>query len=246
MTDVIDFDSIPFTDNYMFQSVMSEKSICKEVIELFLGFKLKDISYPEVEKRASGGPIRRSVRFDVYAEDEEGNMFDIEMENVNHGDLANRSRYYQAMLDVSSLEKGEKGYRKLKRSFIIFLCDFNPFDGEEKLYCFKMRTKNGKELHDGATRIFACTAGEKGDAPIEILEFLSYLKDKKATNGLTRRIEKLVDGKRGSPEWRKEYMDNHWEEWRLLEEGETKGMAKGKAEAEAAHSEEQEQAKGER
>ena len=34
-------------------------------------------------------------------------------------------------------------------------------------------------------------------------------------------------------------MDNHWEEWRLLEEGEAKGEARGKAEAEAAYSEEQ-------
>ena len=32
------FDSITFADNYMFQTVMMDPAICKEVVELFLGF----------------------------------------------------------------------------------------------------------------------------------------------------------------------------------------------------------------
>ena len=47
------------------------------------------------------------MRFDVYAVDDESVIYDVEMQNVNEGDLPERSRYAQAMLDVEQLERGQ-------------------------------------------------------------------------------------------------------------------------------------------
>ena len=44
----------------------------------------------------------RSIRMDVYAEDEAGNVYNTEMQNMQKTDLARRSRYYQAMIDSSN------------------------------------------------------------------------------------------------------------------------------------------------
>ena len=221
------FDSITISDNYMFQTVMMDPVICKEVVEMFLGFKLKGITYPEPEKGLINTPFARSVRFDVYAEDLEGNAIDIEMQNVNPGDLAKRSRYYQAMIDSSMIQKGGKGYFGLKKCFIIFLCKgFDPFGIGEKFYRFSMRDQDGYCLKDGAVRIFACTEGKSEDVPIEILQFLSYLKNGKPTNDLTEKIDTEVNRWKTSARWRKKFMENHAWEWDFIAKGEAKGEAK--------------------
>ena len=225
------FDSITFADNYMFQTVMMDPTICKEVVELFLGFKLKGITYPEPEKGLINTPFARSVRFDIYAEDLEGNAIDIEMQNVNPGDLAKRSRYYQAMIDSSMITRGGKGYLGLKKCYIIFLCrGFDPFGIGEKLYRFRMRDEDGVVLKDGAERIFACTEGGEEDIPIEILQFLSYLKNGEPTNDLTERIDAEVTRWKTSAKWRKKFMENHAWEWDLLDAGEAKAEARQAAE----------------
>ena len=232
----IDFDSITFTDNFMFQSVMMDEGICKEVLERIMQIKLSKITIPQQEKAVQGGLLSRSVRFDVYCEDEEGNAFDVEMQNVNRSDLPMRARYYQSMIDSSMLEKGIKDYRQLRRGVIIFLCDFNPFDGEHRLYHGKIHLVESPNYpyEDRSLKIFACTEGKSDDTPVEILRFLSYLKDKKSNDGLTDRIEEKVEGYRKSSSWRGEYMTNHAYEWDLLErgreQGRTEGLALGKAE----------------
>ncbi|MEI2995010.1 MAG: PD-(D/E)XK nuclease family transposase [Roseburia hominis] len=55
----------------------------------------------------------KSVRFDVYAPDAEAVSYDVEMQNDFGRDLPRRCRYYQAELDVSSLQPGED-YQQLK------------------------------------------------------------------------------------------------------------------------------------
>lgn len=68
----------------------------------------------------------KSVRFDVYASDEEEVSYDVEMQNDDTKNLPKRCRYYQAELDVTSLRPGED-YQQLKPGYIIFICSFDPF-----------------------------------------------------------------------------------------------------------------------
>ena len=229
MEKYIDFDSIGFTDDFMFQSVMMDEKICKAVLERIMQIKLRRISVLQKEKAAQGGPLARSVRFDVYCEDEEGNAFDVEMQNVNEGDLPLRARYYQAMMDSGLLEKGIKSYRELRRGVIIFLCNFNPFGGARALYHVKCSPIEGDDIpyEDGALKIFACTEGKSDDTPVEILRFLSYLKSKQTGDDLTKEIDAKVKEYRSNPSWRGNYMENDAHEWDLLDRGRKEGKAEG-------------------
>ena len=58
------------------------------------------------------------------------------MQVINQKNLAKRARYYQAMIDSSLLLKNTD-YNLLNKSFIIFICPFNLFDGERQIYTFK-------------------------------------------------------------------------------------------------------------
>ncbi|MFR3808785.1 MAG: Rpn family recombination-promoting nuclease/putative transposase [Lachnospiraceae bacterium] len=78
----------------------------------------------------------KGVRFDVYVEDEEDTVYDIEMQIANTKNLSKRSRYYQGMIDLNTLERGGN-YKDLKNTYIIFLCLFDPFEKYITQYTFE-------------------------------------------------------------------------------------------------------------
>lgn len=65
------------------------------------------------------------------------------------------TRYYQGMIDMDELKKGQY-YTALKESFIIFICTFDPFGENLPMYTFRHRCieKEGLELGDLSTKIF--------------------------------------------------------------------------------------------
>ena len=75
--------------------------------------------------------------------------------------LAKRTRYYQAMIDMDMLKKGEV-YNQLRPSYIIFICTFDAFDEGLPMYTFRNRCveKDGLELGDEATKIFLNSKGD--------------------------------------------------------------------------------------
>ena len=56
----------------------------------------------------------------MYVKDE-NRTFDVEMQVKDTGELPERSRYYQGVMDVDMLKSGEP-YRALKESHVIFIC----------------------------------------------------------------------------------------------------------------------------
>lgn len=61
----------------------------------------------------------RSVRLDVYVKDEKEVVYDIEMQVSHTKELPKRSRYYQSMIDLQLIDKGQL-YDELKRSYVIY------------------------------------------------------------------------------------------------------------------------------
>ena len=102
------WEQLTITDNYLFQLVMRRKHLCKQLIEKILQIRIKDIAYPDTEKTIFSDPLMKSIRLDVYVEDDEGRMYDIEMQctNPGEGELGTRARYYQAVIDSEFTGKG--------------------------------------------------------------------------------------------------------------------------------------------
>jgi len=82
-----------------------------------------DIDYPieyiEPEKSVLSIRDAKDIRLDVYVEDEENTVYDIECQKTDTHELPKRSRYYQSQIDSALLEKGYH-YSQLKKSFVIF------------------------------------------------------------------------------------------------------------------------------
>ena len=91
----------------MFCKILQEnEDLCKDLTELIIGRKIGSIVKSEKQKTIEISADGHGVRFDVYFEDDEKRVYDIEMQRADTLELPLRSRYYQGMIDLDYLEKG--------------------------------------------------------------------------------------------------------------------------------------------
>ena len=131
------FQELTFTDDFMFRQVlMANTNLCIKLIELLLDVEVEHIVFKADDHSISFNSDIKSVRVDVYLKDEEGTVFDLEMQNDTEEDLPRRSRYYQSIIDRQNLLRG-KLYEELPDSYIVFICTFDPC--EKNLHKYEFR-----------------------------------------------------------------------------------------------------------
>ena len=148
------FDELSITDNYMFQAVMRDPKLVKPLLEMIFEKKIRNIEIIEQEKTIETGYDSRGIRMDVYVEDYENSVYDIEMQASNKSHLGKRFRYYQSAIDVDIVNKGDS-FKKLKQSFIIFITTYDPYDRGWYVYPFEtLCSWDGSiRMNDSAKRI---------------------------------------------------------------------------------------------
>ena len=226
------YEELTIQDNFIFQKVMRNKRICKQTIERLLDIDIKDISYPEEEKSIDVRLDSKSIRLDVYVNDDKGTVFNIEMQtSKDMEELVKRTRYYQAMIDIDLIEKGQK-YGILNDTYIIFICTFGVFTGNRHKYSFKNLCieEQGLSLDDGTTKLFLSTKGTADDISKPLKYFLDYIDGKEPADELMQEIDNEVDTIKRCDEWRRDYMTLAFEMDRKFAEGKAEGLAEGKAE----------------
>jgi len=224
-------DELFFTDDYMFGAVMRNPEICKSILETLLNIQIEKLEYPELQKSISTYYESKGVRLDVYVKDSD-KVFDIEVQNDSAISLPKRMRYYQSMVDMDSLLKGQD-YSELKESFIIFICQYDPFTEGLPCYTFKnlcIQDKN-LELNDETTKIiFNSTAYDK-EKNVDIRKFLKYIRTKVPTSNLTDKINTLVEKQKENNKFRNDYLAMNLHDRDITKkafaEGEILGIQKG-------------------
>ena len=230
------FDELTFQDNFIFQKVMLKKHICKAVLERLLDISIKDIVYIHEEKNLDVRWDTKSVRLDVFVNDDKGTVFNIEMQtSKDMEELVKRTRFYQSILDMYHIQKGHK-YTTLNDSYVIFICTFSVFTGDRHKYTFKNVCIEDYDiaLNDGATKLFLSTKGTRNDVSKPLQAFLDYIDGQEATDELLRDIDDAVHEVKHCEAWKEEYsmlsMD-HYKYWKEgMAEGVAEGLAQGKAE----------------
>ena len=202
------YEELTFADDFMFCKIMEEnEDLCKELTELVLERKIGKIVKNEKQKAIEPAADGHGVRLDVYFEDDENTIYDIEMQNSDTKELPLRSRYYQGMMDLGHLDKGVK-YSELPNSYVVFLCTFDLFKKGYHKYSFvpMCREVDGLKLEDKTTRVFVCAGGDKDDVSDEMKSFIDRLSGKNTKSDLMNRIEAKVKDAIERGLWRKEYM----------------------------------------
>ncbi|MDE5977499.1 MAG: Rpn family recombination-promoting nuclease/putative transposase [Turicibacter sp.] len=168
-------------DDFLFSKVFSDPKICRPVLEQILNIEIERVEQV-IEQRSINLMLEsKSVRLDVYVKDEKGTVYNVEMQNDKHPDsfyLPKRSRYYQGNIDLELLQKG-KNYSELGKSFVIFICTFDPFKMGRHLYTFKNTCQEESSLclNDERTILFLNTKGTLNDVDDSMCEFLNYIEN---------------------------------------------------------------------
>lgn len=120
------YEELTFADDFMFCKILqSNPELCREMTELFLGRRIGEIVTINKQKPVEITADGCGVRFDIYMEDEDNTVYNIEMQAGDVTNLPFRTRYYQGMIDLDQMERGAK-FEELKKSYIIFICLDNP------------------------------------------------------------------------------------------------------------------------
>ena len=229
------FDELTFQDNFIFQKVMLKKHSCKAVLERLLDISIKDIVYIHEEKNLDVRWDTKSVRLDVFVNDDKGTVFNIEMQtSKDMEELVKRTRFYQSILDMYHIQKGQK-YTTLNDSYVIFICTFPVFTGNRHKYTFKNVCIEDYDidLNDGATKLFLSTKGTQHDVSKPLQAFLDYIDGQEATDELLRDIDDAVHEVKHCEAWKEEYSMLSMDHYKYWKEGMAEGIAEGLAQGEA-------------
>ena len=201
------WESLTFTDNFIFSRVMHDEHICRQVVELILGVRIGKIRYLSAQDEHKTDPDSMRIIMDVFLRDE-NRIINVEVQTGHKKELPKRSRYYQSVADVSTTSTGTK-YRDLPENILIFICTFDPFDRDFPRYTFQYICNEDKQLKlkDGSLRIFLNTKATKLSALDQKLQaFYHYLKDGVVESDLTQTISDSITTLKNNSNERRFYM----------------------------------------
>jgi predicted transposase/invertase (TIGR01784 family) len=200
-------------DDFLFAKVMGDKEICRKVLEKILGVPIREVVIPTTQRTIDILLESKGVRLDVYVNDDKGTVYNVEMQRGRKVELPKRSRYYQGTIDIDLISAG-KPYADLKKSFIIFICTFDPFQDGRHIYTFEntCQENRGLLLNDETVKIFLNTKGKLDDIDNEMKEFLAYIEDTtdsfadNANSPLVKEIHRKVTAVKQSKDLEVEFM----------------------------------------
>ena len=134
MKEKVPLKDLNLTDRFLFDEVMEDPQTHRDVLSIIFGREIPLLTTTETEKELRVSPVLRSIRMDVISMDKEQAVYNTEMQDKRRADLAKRSRYYQALLDINLLEPGIPDYNLLNCSYIILITTFDLFGYKKYQY----------------------------------------------------------------------------------------------------------------
>ena len=203
------WNKLTLRNNFMFRLVMEKQELCKKLIECILGIKIKSISYMEHEKSFEANLKSKGIRLDLFVIDEDGVAYDIEMQMDNSYKefLGRRTRYYVSTMDNNALKKGER-YSQLRKSYVIFICTFDPFGRGLAKYTFNAicNEDHSLVLDDGVTRVFINTEGDRHRISKELASLIGYISTGEVTDDYTQDLDEEDRALRNDDGRERDYM----------------------------------------
>lgn len=202
------WEELSIANDFLFGKIMQNPELCKELLQRILpDLNIDHIEYPELQKAIKPDMDARSIRLDVYVKDNKNTVYDIEMQVSDTKELPERSRYYQGMIDLQLIDRGQF-YKELNKSYIIFICQFDAFGKGRHIYTFENICKEDKSisLGDSTAKIFLNANGTQNDVSKELKAFLDYVAGRKSEDSFVEKLEEAVKEAKRNREWRHEYM----------------------------------------
>lgn len=149
-------------DDFLFNALLAYpeygRRFCRKFLKILFGREFKNLNI--VTQKSYGGRDTglHGARLDVYIEEGDeveidssnvSTIYDIEPDKNNKRKdidfIAQRTRFYHAIIDSRSLKSGQS-YDKLKKVFVIFICPYDPFGDDRMIYTIRNHCVENPEL----------------------------------------------------------------------------------------------------
>ena len=208
------FEDLTISNDFMFKEVMkSNKGLCKRLVGSIMQQDIEDIVYIDTEKTLQPYYDSRGIRLDVILADDNHTRYNLEMQARNVISkagvalLPKRTRYYQSVIDMDMLKKGEN-FDQLNPLVLIFICTFDFYKEGRYVYTFKSRCLENLELElaNDVTVKLVNAKGKQGQVNDLLKNFLEYVMTNKPVDDFTKDVERQVWAVKNDKKAREEYM----------------------------------------
>jgi len=123
-----------------FMSKVFEENPAAVQLLLSIILERNDLEVQRVNSQYSIKSLQgHSVRLDVFAIDNDGKQYNIEIQRENKGAIAKRARYNSSLLDANALHAGES-YETLPETYVIFITESDILHAGLPLYHLTLPT----------------------------------------------------------------------------------------------------------
>lgn len=233
-----DLSELHLYDGFLFRMTFLDPEVCQDFLTALLGDRIGKIKSVRAEVSSQPEDVtKKGVRFDIVAEGS-GEISVVEMQVIDQHNLLARTKVYGGHAAMLSAAKGDRTYSGVKKSFVIFICMFDPgtygvpiYERVQMLQPVGFDTNYQRSWDDGSyllllNAVYDISCGNK-----TIEEFLDYVRTgelpESSGEPLVYRVAERVEEVKSSPKVRKEY--SMYEE-ELREEGREEGRREGREE----------------
>ncbi len=240
-TIITKFKKLPFTNNYIFSRIIHNfPELSIPLVKMCTGIDIDEVTIAKEEWSIAPDFDAKSIRLDAYVKSLNRHI-DIEMQTTRDEAIFKRARYYNDILDVESLSKGEE-YSALPDVIIIFICLFDPlppfnalkYEEKIRMYADDKDVTDKCSYDSGCVRMYLNAKADVSAIKDKRLRALvEYINTEKCTDEFTKELEFGLNAVRNS---RKEqerfmtlqyeldrYVKDHQDEWYKegIQEGKT-------------------------
>lgn len=230
-------EDMNLVDDFLAYSLTAHKiygeKASRYMLECILQRKIRHLTVVPQKVWYGENPESHGVRLDVYLDEEDGEIFDLEPDNNDSNSevsaLPRRIRFYHAKIDAGSLAAGES-YSALRNVVVIFITTYDPFGLNRMVYTVKNSCVEVPALpyEDGARTIFLYTKGTEGNPPEELFLLARYMEhstEENVGNAGLKRLHEMVTKVKADRKVGAAYMKAIEIEKRIREEGRAEGRA---------------------
>ena len=200
-------NELEFSDWPMFDLLMTNEELCRELLEVVLNAPVSNIEYIIAENDIRPTLTNHGVRLDAYVKTE-NEVCNIEMQTVKRAKLGRRLRFYQGAMDTLALRRGEH-YGNLPPCYIVFICLHDPFNAGLPVYTLNVKCQENTSVKTdhGFTWIVLAAPAWDRLPPGRLRNLLHYISPGEAGDDrFATKLAAAVRAANGDEAWRKEKM----------------------------------------
>ena len=141
-------------NDILFRNVAKDKDVARLFVRLFTGREDLDVVARDTQYSVVPVTGQRGVVMDLHIVDDEGSVFDFEVQDYRELHLALRARWYHSQLDWEHGPESGQEYDRLPQVQVVFIMRYDPFGQGRLLYRVRKEAAPGLVYDDGSHTAF--------------------------------------------------------------------------------------------